>query len=82
MRQVDVRDAQAHLTRLVDEVASGKTVVITRDGSPVARLESVDLPPGRARNLVGFLSGRLSTPVDFDRMGEAELANQFGGSDN
>ncbi|BAF89671.1 prevent-host-death protein [Azorhizobium caulinodans ORS 571] len=38
MRHVQITDAEAHLTQLVDAVERGETVVITRDGRAVARL--------------------------------------------
>ncbi|MEQ1737268.1 MAG: hypothetical protein ABL886_12790 [Rhodoglobus sp.] len=47
---------------------------------PVARLVPLDAEPSRPRILVGFLSGRVSVPDDFDRMGEDELVAQFEGA--
>lgn len=45
MRSVGESEAKTNLVRLVDEVAQGKTIVITRHGVPVARL----VPPGTRR---------------------------------
>ena len=79
MRSVNIHDAKTHFSRLVDDVAEGESVVIAKAGSPVARLVPLDAQPERPRNLVGFLSGRISVPDDFDRMGDAELVAQFEG---
>lgn len=38
MREVQIADAKAHLTQLIDAVERGETVVITRHGRAVARL--------------------------------------------
>lgn len=38
MESVGAYEAKTHLPRLLDEVASGKSVVITKHGVPVARL--------------------------------------------
>lgn len=38
MTTVGAYEAKTHLPRLLDEVAAGGTVVITRHGQPVARL--------------------------------------------
>ncbi len=38
MREVGSFEAKTHLARLLDEVAAGGEVVITRRGRPVARL--------------------------------------------
>ncbi len=61
---VGAYEAKTHLPRLLDEVAAGRTVVITRHGRPAARLVPVDPRPDprkviaalrefRADNLLG-----------------------------
>ena len=46
MRDVGAFEAKTHLSALLDDVAAGETVMITRRGRPVARLVPVD---GRER---------------------------------
>ncbi|MEZ2219794.1 type II toxin-antitoxin system Phd/YefM family antitoxin [Rhizobium sp. RCC_161_2] len=41
MTTVNLADAKAHLSELVNEVAAGNTVRILRHGKPVAQLTSV-----------------------------------------
>lgn len=43
MESVGAYEAKTHLPRLLDEVAAGKSVVITKHGVPIARL----VPAGR-----------------------------------
>jgi prevent-host-death family protein len=43
MRQVGAFEAKTHLARLLDEVARGETIEITRHGVPVAHM----VPPQR-----------------------------------
>ena len=38
MKTVGAYEAKTHLSRLLDEVAAGETIVITRHGTPVAQL--------------------------------------------
>lgn len=49
MKTVGAYEAKTHLPRLLDEVAAGETITITKHGVPVARL----VPPdsSRARNV-------------------------------
>lgn len=42
MKSVGAYEARTHLSRLLDEVAAGETITITKHGSPVAQL----VPPG------------------------------------
>ncbi len=38
MEQVGVFDAKVHLSKLVDRASRGETIVITRNGHPMAKL--------------------------------------------
>ncbi|MBO9522292.1 MAG: type II toxin-antitoxin system prevent-host-death family antitoxin [Nocardioidaceae bacterium] len=38
MMMVEMRAAQASMTQLLDRVEQGETIIIARDGVPVARL--------------------------------------------
>jgi prevent-host-death family protein len=74
MRTVGAYEAKTHLPRLLDEVARGETITITKHGAPVALL----VPPDRARRrdvaeVIAELRkfrqeirplGDLSTPVE------------------
>lgn len=42
MRAVGAFEAKTHLSSLLDDVAAGESVTITKRGSPVARLVPVD----------------------------------------
>lgn len=41
---VNIADAKAHLSELVERAAAGETVVLTRRGQPIARMSSLDRP--------------------------------------
>ncbi|WP_376701841.1 type II toxin-antitoxin system prevent-host-death family antitoxin [Mesorhizobium sp. ISC25] len=47
MDAVNLADAKAHLSELVDRVEAGDSIDITRRGKPVARLTAVDRPRKR-----------------------------------
>jgi prevent-host-death family protein len=64
VRQVNIHEAKTHLSRLVEEVADGEEVVIARAGKPVARL--VAAKKVRKKRELGFLTGKLRVPDDFD----------------
>lgn len=73
-KSVGVHEAKTNLSRLLDAVASGEEVVITRRGRPAARL--VALPAGAARQF-GMDRGRLVVPADFDAPLNAEELDAF-----
>jgi len=49
MGTVGTFEAKTHLTRLLDRVAAGEQITITRHGTPVARL--VEVKPAGSRQL-------------------------------
>jgi prevent-host-death family protein len=44
MAEVNLAQAKAHLSAIIDRVEAGETVTITRRGRPVAKLSAVDAP--------------------------------------
>lgn len=55
METVNLADAKAQLSRLIDKVEAGDEVVITRHGRPVARVTAVE---------------QRKKPIDFDGLAE------------
>jgi prevent-host-death family protein len=62
-KSVGVHEAKTHLSRLLEEVAAGGEVVITRRGEAVASLVPVHPPTSRR---LGIDRGRFVVPDDFD----------------
>lgn len=73
---VDIHEAKTHLSKLVDRAVRGEAFVIAKAGKPLVRVTALDAPATPRR--LGFLSGEILVPDDFDRMGEAEIAALFG----
>lgn len=48
MRIITLADAKAHLSAVLDDVAAGQEVVVTRRGRPVARIVAEPAPRKRA----------------------------------
>lgn len=51
---VNLTDAKARLSELVDRVELGEDIVITRHGRPVARLSATESPKKPIRSLAAF----------------------------
>jgi prevent-host-death family protein len=79
MLTVNIHEAKTHLSRLVERAAKGEPFVIAKAGTPMVKV--VPLTPEDASTTcrLGFLNGEIQVPDDFDRMGETELADLFGG---
>jgi prevent-host-death family protein len=61
---VNVGEAKAQLSRLLQRVEQGETIVITRAGKPVARLVPIEAAAGKRP--LGLYKGQIWMSEDFD----------------
>lgn len=70
---VNIHEAKTHLSRLLEQVAAGERVVISKAGHPVAELVQHRRPP----IVVGGLQGRVRySDADWESL-DAEIADMF-----
>jgi prevent-host-death family protein len=79
MLTVNIHQAKTQLSRLVDQAAKGEPFVIAKAGKPLVKVVALDAPEAGKVKRLGFMAGEITVPEDFDRMGEAEIADAFGG---
>jgi antitoxin (DNA-binding transcriptional repressor) of toxin-antitoxin stability system len=77
MPTVNIYDAKTQLSKLVDQAAAGKDVVIARGGKPVARLTRLNGP--RRQLKFGVLKGKVKIATDFDAELPDDVIKQFEG---
>ena len=68
-RQIDIHEADGHLTDLLRDIAAGESVTLTEDGRPVARVVPVGSGPNpkRAAELAAYLATLPIQVVDWKR---------------
>lgn len=77
MRQVNVHAAKTHLSRLIEEVERGETVILARAGKPVAKIVPIEVEPSSGR--IGFLKGHVKGAEALDLSGSATVDGLLGG---
>ena len=79
MRTFNIHEAKTQLSRLVERAAKGEGFIIAKAGKPLVKV--TPLSPGEAAvpRRLGFLSGEITVPDDFDRMDENEIERRFRG---
>jgi prevent-host-death family protein len=79
MSSVNIHEAKTHLSRLLERVAAGETVIIAKAGKPVAKLAPIDevKKPTKKKRKLGFLRGVGTVPDDFDSFGREEIEKMF-----
>lgn len=78
MLTVNIHEAKTHLSRLIEKASKGEPFVIAKAGKPLVKVMPLNAPEAGELKRMGFLSGQISVPDDFDRMGSAEIAQLFG----
>lgn len=72
METINLADAKAHLSELVDRVEAGDSINITRRGKPVARLSAVAQPRrridvARLRSLTAMMPLQIENAAELVR---------------
>jgi prevent-host-death family protein len=73
MKKVNLYEAKAHLSALVNKVAEGETVLICRRNVPAAELRPVP-KPRRTRRPIGLVKGFVVPPSFFEPLPDDLLA--------
>jgi prevent-host-death family protein len=76
MRTVNIGEAKAHLSELIDRAAGGEEIVIARAGKPVVHLVAYEdrLP----KRFPGTWKGQVKMSSDFDKQPDS-IAAAFRG---
>lgn len=79
MRTVNIHEAKTHLSKLVDQAAKGEPFVIAKAGKPLVKVVPLGAPEAGQLRRLGFLTGQVEVPEDFDQMGSSEVEKLFDG---
>jgi prevent-host-death family protein len=73
---VNVYEAKSTFSRLLARAEAGETVVIARNGRPVAQIGPIQAPHRPV--VFGDLRGRVRLSADFDEWGDQDERDWFG----
>ncbi|MEM7228170.1 MAG: type II toxin-antitoxin system Phd/YefM family antitoxin [Planctomycetota bacterium] len=76
MEVVNTHEAKTHLSRLIEDVQSGREIIIARAGKPVARL--VRYEPDMPKRPLGIARGQVTIHETFDDPLPPDVAQAFG----
>jgi len=77
MIRVNIADAKTHLSRYVERVEDGETIILCRRNVPIAEIRPLPKPPSGLRP-VGIDRG-MSIPASFFEPLPDEIRRSFGG---
>ena len=74
MTKVNVHDAKTNLSKYLDRVEAGETIVVCRHNRPIAELRPLPPEDKRKPRIPGFFKDKFTIPPEFfEPMSEEEL---------
>lgn len=81
MLSVDINEAKARLSELVDRAAGGEPFVISVAGTPLVKVAPLEAHGPKIKKRLGFLAGQGSIPEDFNTMAQDDIVSLFEGGE-
>ena len=81
MQTVNIHEAKAHLSRLIEGASKGQSFIIAKAGKPMVRVVPIEPEALHKPQRLGFMKGKMRAPNDFDTMDADELERMFDGGD-
>ena len=80
MQTFNIHEAKTHLSRLIEKASKGEPFIIAKAGKPLVKVMPLNAPEPSQMKRLGFMSGQIKVPEDFDQMGNVEIEQLFDGS--
>ena len=78
--QVNIYEAKTRLSQLVEQAHQGETIVIAKNGTPLAKLVPLDRA-AKPKTVFGLIKGEIEIADDFDAPLPDDLLALFEGRD-
>jgi prevent-host-death family protein len=75
----NIHEAKTNLSRLVERMQNGETIIVAKAGRPMAQLVPF-APPKEQTRRHSFMKGEFQVPEDFNTMFQEEIIAEFLGS--
>jgi antitoxin (DNA-binding transcriptional repressor) of toxin-antitoxin stability system len=82
LKVVNIHEAKTLLSRLVEEAAQGQSFIIAKGGKPMVKVIALNEPePEPEIRRLGFFTGEMIVPDDFDTLYQDEIEEMFYGKE-
>lgn len=81
MLSVNIHEAKTHLSRLVEDAAHGKAFIIAKAGKPMVKVIPFSAEELSVTRRLGFMTGEIGVPDDFDHIGAGLIVALFEGQE-
>ncbi len=81
MKRINIHEAKTHLSRYLEEIEGGETVVLCRRNQPVAEIRPIAAHRLKPRP-IGLAKGKFTVPASFFEELPGETIAAVGGEDS
>ena len=81
MLSINIHEAKTHLSRLVEDAAHGKAFIIAKAGKPMVKVIPFSAEELQATRRLGFMTGEIRVPDDFNHMDAGLIVALFEGQE-
>ena len=79
MKTINIHEAKTNLSRLVEEASKGNVFIIAKAGKPMVKVVPLAEDEVTGSEKLGFMSGEITVPDDFDLIGASKIQDLFEG---
>lgn len=79
MQIINIHEAKTHLSRLVEDASHGNVFIIAKSGKPMVKVSPLTFEEYPKIPRLGFMSGEIAVPDDFDTIESVKLTELFEG---
>jgi len=80
MIRLNIHEAKTHLSRYLERVAKGETILLCKWNIPIAEIKPVP-PPERSKRPIGLAQGEFEVTQAFFEPLPEEILSAFSGND-
>ncbi|HUK41614.1 MAG TPA: hypothetical protein VLX11_11230 [Candidatus Acidoferrales bacterium] len=80
MIKLNVHEAKTHLSRYLDKLARGETIILCRRNIPIAEIRPL-LRKRKVKRPIGLAKGKFKVPPEFFEPLPSDLIDAFHGKD-
>jgi len=77
LKTVNIHEAKTHLSKLIEQAVKGESFIIAKAGKPLVKVMRLDSPDPDQMRRIGFMSGQIRVPDDFNQMHAEEIERMF-----
>ncbi len=79
MIKINIHEAKTHLSRYLDKLSKGETIILCKRNNPIAEIRPIP-PERKSKRRIGLAKGKFEVPREFFDPLPSKLISSFHGN--